>query len=277
MLPCRCLVIATSTLMCLVSGNAHAQDWSGAYAGVHAGYRWGTAHLNAPAYTFPDGAGGTTSLPARTEKFSLSSGIGGGHIGFNYRLSRDWLIGVESDITAGGGSDRASADFTTSHTATTFETVVVTTTIPANPKTEEPEKTVTTETIVAREQTVTTQQHRVSSLELGWQGTVRARLGYTQGAWLFYATGGLAFIQANWSETVGTVGGSPATANFSDVLTGWTVGGGVETFIAPQWIARLEYLYEDFGRSSVPLAFTSRTGNLDLQAHKLRAGLSFKF
>ena len=42
-------------------------------------------------------------------------------------------------------------------------------------------------------------------------------------------------------------------------------------------ILRLEYLYEDFGSVSVPLARTTKEGEVDVTAHKLRVGLSYKF
>ena len=65
----------------------------------------------------------------------------------------------------------------------------------------------------------------------------------------------------------------------SDVLTGWTVGGGVEWMLDRNWIARGEYLYESFGNMSVPLAGSvpATSGSLETTAHKLRAGISYKF
>ena len=80
----------------------------------------------------------------------------------------------------------------------------------------------------------------LSSAEERWDyvASLRARLGYTTGAFLFYATGGAAFAGERFLAT-------PTGGNEEKVLHtrfGWTAGGGVEYAFAPHWSARLEYL-----------------------------------
>ncbi len=74
-----------------------------------------------------------------------------------------------------------------------------------------------------------------------WFGTVRGRVGYAFGNAMIYGTGGLA-IGGLRAERVGGLSESRTTA-------GWTVGVGAEYGFAPNWSARVEYLYVDLSNS----------------------------
>src|SRR5205823_115264 len=88
-----------------------------------------------------------------------------------------------------------------------------------------------------------------------WLSTARARVGYAVDKWLFYGTGGAAWMKIDSAEFivpsavtlagVGTVTGGPiVNANLqSDTRRGWTVGGGVEYMLPYNWMIRSEYLY----------------------------------
>jgi iron complex outermembrane receptor protein len=76
----------------------------------------------------------------------------------------------------------------------------------------------------------------------GWLSTVRGRAGYAFDRFLAYGTAGGAF---------GNVQGGFSNGAVSNVTsTGWTVGGGVEIAIAPQWTAKAEYLFVDLANGS---------------------------
>ncbi len=95
-------------------------------------------------------------------------------------------------------------------------------------------------------------------------GTARTRLGYVQGPWMLYATGGLA-----WATT-DIVG--PATIDRPQI--GYAVGAGVEYAFAPNWSAKLEYLYADLGETnSTVIAIL----NTDLTISTIRLGLNYRF
>ena len=76
---------------------------------------------------------------------------------------------------------------------------------------------------------------------------------------LAYATGGLAYGWTNLSHTVfgnvtnggALVGVSYGNVNTSRTQVGWTVGGGLEWAFAPNWSAKLEYLYYDLGSYNI--------------------------
>ncbi len=101
-------------------------------------------------------------------------------------------------------------------------------------------------------------------------GHIRARLGYTLlPTALVYVTGGLALANFEFRE-----GGSP-TAH-SSVLTGWTIGGGMEHMFTPNLIGRAEYLYDDYGSHD----FTPAPGdvyNVGFKSHTARGALIWKF
>jgi len=115
---------------------------------------------------------------------------------------------------------------------------------------------------------------------LEWFGTARGRLGYalgSQGTWLPYVTGGLAYGESkiNGSETLP----APATAfSRSDTRVGWTVGAGLEWAFAPQWSAKVEYLYIDLDKDpniAVTPLTTLTTGHLTDNIG--RVGVNFHF
>jgi outer membrane immunogenic protein len=105
-----------------------------------------------------------------------------------------------------------------------------------------------------------------------WFATARGRLGYVNGPWLIYATGGAAWVNFEASVNV------PGIGSVSDETTrsGWTVGGGVEWMFLPKWSAKLEYLFIDVGDRT----FDDGNGNnmnVKLQENVVRVGLNYHF
>jgi outer membrane immunogenic protein len=227
---------------------APAYNWTGFYLGAHAGYRWADADFTSSAYVF-DPASGPVTLPARRENYGLNGGIVGLQGGYNYQFAPQWLIGIEGDWSWGNGSDTKNALITgVDSTGSDGFTLAV---------------------------------H--SETKLTWQATARARLGYVAGQWLLYATGGAAWTHVKWSDAQTLTTTGPLTVNTASwssnkTLTGWVVGGGFEYMFNPNWIGRVEYLYESFGDFTVPHGFNPQLGNLDLSAvQKVRVGISYKF
>lgn len=98
-------------------------------------------------------------------------------------------------------------------------------------------------------------------------GTARARLGYAQGPWLFYATGGLAWARTELNIPV-------AGVSLERVQIGYAIGAGVEYAFAPNWSARVEYLYADLGDTNGIAAIANST---DLTMHTVRLGVNYRF
>jgi high affinity Mn2+ porin len=104
-------------------------------------------------------------------------------------------------------------------------------------------------------------------------GTLRARLGYSPGAWLFYATGGLA-----WSYDRATLGPPDGTLGekigFTRLGTAW--GVGAEVALSANWSARFDYLYTDFGSKEKAFSGTERL-SFDLAVQTARLAVNYRF
>jgi len=106
--------------------------------------------------------------------------------------------------------------------------------------------------------------------KLPWFATARGRFGYASGPWLFYVTGGAAWV--NYKLEV-AANGTAASSDTSKAA--WTVGGGVEWMFLPKWSAKLEYLFIDTDDTNVTLfgnTFTARARD-----NIVRAGVNYHF
>jgi outer membrane immunogenic protein len=104
-----------------------------------------------------------------------------------------------------------------------------------------------------------------------WLATVRGRAGYAWDRILFYGTGGAAFgnIQAGF-------GGAPVTT--LSTQTGWTAGAGIEGAFAPNWTARVEYLFVNLGNATCAAATCGGVvTTIPLTENIVRAGVNYKF
>ena len=79
-------------------------------------------------------------------------------------------------------------------------------------------------------------------------GSVTGRLGYTWGPALLYAKGGYAFRDSSINREQSGVAQPFATSG--NKKDGYTVGGGLEYMFAPNWSAKVEYQYYNFGNTS---------------------------
>ena len=97
-----------------------------------------------------------------------------------------------------------------------------------------------------------------------WFGTLRGRAGYTMSNVLIYLTGGLAYG-----------GGRVEFAGMNELQShlGWTIGGGVEVGLTPNWSAKAEYLYVRLDDRSYVL-----TGvNNGFSSGVFRLGVNYRF
>jgi outer membrane immunogenic protein len=104
-------------------------------------------------------------------------------------------------------------------------------------------------------------------------GTFRGRLGYAIGATgnvLLYATGGLALGDVHAWDAL-----TPASGR--EFRAGWTVGAGVEAAFAPNWTAKLEYLYVDLGKAHLFDIIPTVPETVSFNTNIIRAGINYKF
>jgi outer membrane immunogenic protein len=107
-------------------------------------------------------------------------------------------------------------------------------------------------------------------------GSVTGRFGYTWGPALLYAKGGYAWRD---NPNLGvTVGGTPvAFTTDGNHRDGYTVGGGLEYMFAPNWSAKLEYQYYNFGSTTFTSPATIAGARFRDDEHTVKAGLNYRF
>jgi outer membrane immunogenic protein len=250
-------------------------NWTGLYLGLNGGYNWldhDSIHVDSRNLDPVNGLGSEAIYnvdAAALATFSLSNDnadgfIGGGQIGYNWEFWR-LVFGPEADID--GIPDNAQT--------TGFSSSV--TPVPGIPIT----------------------QTASVSRAFNYIGTVRGRVGFAiTPCLLVYGTGGFAYGEAyGKTAIVQMVQNDPllpnsygGTGKFSETLTGWTGGGGIEWMFWKHWSIRAEYLHYDFGNVSYnvrPLNNFNNLGTLftrtapattsNFDGNEVRGGLNFHF
>jgi high affinity Mn2+ porin len=209
-------------------------NWTGFYAGGHLGYAWGSSNWTAP------GISGSINLSQPVDTFAeAGSFFAGLQAGYNYMLPNRIVIGVETDASFPAFPNLAGISIGGT-------------------------STFTSPTIGAESYSETV----LSS------GTVRGRIGYAPGNWLFYATGGFAWTYDQLSLTQLASGTTESPFLWR---LGWAAGAGVEVPVAKNWTARLEYLFTDYGISRATFPGVAQRFNSDFSLQELRAGLNYQF
>jgi len=108
-------------------------------------------------------------------------------------------------------------------------------------------------------------------------GSVTGRLGYSWGPTLLYAKGGYAFRDRDLNVTLGGVPqGFTTSGNRND---GYTVGAGLEYMFAPNWSAKVEYQYYNFGNTTFTASSSPEIVGASFRndEHTIKAGLNYRF
>jgi len=108
-------------------------------------------------------------------------------------------------------------------------------------------------------------------------GSVTGRLGYAFGPALFYGKGGFAWRDNNNFGV--SVAGVPAafTTNGSQ-KDGYTVGAGLEYMFAPNWSAKAEYQYYNFGTTTFTAGPAPIVGaRFRDDEHTVKVGVNYRF
>jgi outer membrane immunogenic protein len=269
------------SLAASASAIADSPQWSGAYAGIAAGYSWSESNAlttsleNLQACTSggcsggPSGAAASITGASGVWPTSIEGFAGGLQIGYTEQIPGGFVAGIEADIQGLSGSGRADEANVTP--------------VPGF----FPPYTTSTDLSVTK--------------DIDWLGTVRGRLGFlVTPSLLIYGTGGLAYgkvesttrISQSYNPNVGGVANNWGSfSSYSETRVGWTAGGGGEWKLAPKVSLKGEYLYYDLGSVSYsgrlvdgitvnnPPAsafFTnSVTSSFDADGHIARVGLNF--
>ena len=119
----------------------------------------------------------------------------------------------------------------------------------------------------------------IGSGEHDWQGSVRVRVGYAYQRFLIYGTAGVALSDFHFTYRFPL--GAPVTDTVSDVMTGLTLGAGVDAKVWDGVSIGLEYRYTDWGSAKGNIASCcSPPPSAQIHrpdSHALRARLSIHF
>lgn len=109
----------------------------------------------------------------------------------------------------------------------------------------------------------------------GFYGDLTGRVGYVYEHALIYAKGGFAWFTGN----VNVADSYDGIFQNSGTFTGWTLGGGVEYLLSPQWTVKVEYLYFDFGNNTFGCCGSTAGGRFDesLTSNTIKVGFNYIF
>jgi outer membrane immunogenic protein len=112
-----------------------------------------------------------------------------------------------------------------------------------------------------------------SVIKGGFYGDITSRFGYAWNSSLIYVKGGYAY----YNDRVHVVdAGDPSVTNESN-QSGWTIGGGFEQMISPNWSWKLEYQYFDFGGVLTILPSDGDIYNNKLAVQSVKVGINYHF
>jgi outer membrane immunogenic protein len=187
--------------------------------------------------------------------FNSTSARFGLYGGYNWRVQQMWVVGVEADI-AWTNSRKTSASG-----------------IPGL-------VTATTDSVGVKD---------------GWDGGLRARLGYLiTPSTLLFGTGGVSWMNSEASVSCGgtiitslCTGSNIATLRtdtVSKTMVGWTVGGGAETVVMRNWLLRGEYRYTGYAgyhatflANGGPGAIDAVEADVKTHTQTVLVGLAYRF
>jgi outer membrane immunogenic protein len=119
-----------------------------------------------------------------------------------------------------------------------------------------------------------------TSVRYQWYGTLTGRVGFAWDHALYYLKAGGALARIR--NTASDLDGAPPAIDPSDLSqvtrthVGWAIGGGLEYGVAPNWSAKIEYLYMDFG-SAASGNLDGDTFRHDNSVHTVKLGLNYRF
>ena len=212
-------------------------SWTGLYIGGEIGAQWGDAKWTTTCLGFSGVLCSANGVPIAPTPFFVDATSPhtfnplaarlGTYVGYNWQFAPNWLVGVEGDIAFAwqDGNKESVLGVVGCGTFCGFRA-----TGPGIDRTE---------------------------VHMQWDSALRVRLGYLATPdFLLYVAGGAAF-QAVGMNVRCTTAGNWCIANRSvtntDILPGWTVGGGLEYKYMRNWIFRAEYRYSEFNRFNTVL------------------------
>ena len=129
-----------------------------------------------------------------------------------------------------------------------------------------------------------------TSTDVDWVATLRGRLGVAHDRSLVYVTGGLAFGEPKFTQSIVQLNFPYVqTGASSSTKTGWVLGAGLEHALDDEWSFRLQYLHVDLGSESAGsvgicpppsvavCAVYTGSHKVDFALDSVTAGINYRF
>jgi outer membrane immunogenic protein len=211
-------------------------DWTGFYVGASVGGRWDSSVWTTTSLEGPGFPPDPFDNPHRFTDGSLRAG---GYLGYNWQVSPSWVVGIEGDFAWADNNSSAASIPGASGASGTGDT---------------------------------------ASVKDTWDGGIRGRVGYLINPTLMlFGTGGVSWLHSEASAHCGTNLGWCADSNLgrtdtaSSTVAGWTIGGGLEAMLTPNWLVRGEYRYSRYNSYDVVLLAGGAVGTLNGNGDTTRA------
>lgn len=216
--------------------------WAGFYGGLFAGYAWGDVETVHPAT-----GGGVAYSAATVGSYDVDDSdgfFGGGTLGYNWQ-SDNFVFGLEGEL---GYLDIGGSEIDPWASAIGFTDLR-------------------------------------ADADTDFYMSLTGRAGFAFDQLLLYVKGGGTFLNAEVAMTDACAGGANCSATTyaasdDDWQGGWTVGAGAEWMIGGGWSTKLEYMYYDFGDTSVSAVASNGltySSDFDLSAQTVKVGLNYHF
>jgi len=243
-----------------VRATSDNDTWKGWYVGAYGGGTFNRSNVATSTVYTSTGYFAQTSVPAintaGVQQIKPNGFTGGGTFGYNHQ-SGALVVGAELDFGAMNANEGVSSGATYPCCSPRHFTIN-------------------------------------QATKTRWLLTARPRVGVAVANAMIYGTGGLAVTDLNYDATfTDDYGNSPPFVNASESAAfkknkaGWTLGGGAEFKVGSNWSVKGEYLYADFGGTSVtstnlkgsfaPGAANVFTHSSDLKTNNVRFGINYHF
>lgn len=216
-----------------------ASDWTGFYAGAHAGATF--AHASGSGQKLdPNGIG---THGTNTATLDWAGFLGGAHLGYDAMTAGRWVFG---GVVEASGSTLEKKYTGVSSDGTSFKTAT----------------TPILGAVRARFGYAPGRAHYYATAGLAWS---RVRLKNVQGP-----------CAADPTCTSSPV--SLGTTDVGSTFTfGWTAGAGAELRLGSHWTTGLEYLFEDHAKAKIEMPSFNRTDKFQFLLHVARLTASYRF
>jgi outer membrane immunogenic protein len=181
---------------------------------------------------------------SRSNSIDTDGAIFGGQIGCDYQFWGNWVIGIQGDF--------AGARITGDQNLGTTPFGVAST------------------------------DAGITHVRTDWLASVTGRIGWT--GWLprtlFYIRGGGAWVRDKFDFISVNGNNDEFFATGTQTRSGWTIGGGIEYALAPNWSIFAEFNHYDFGNKTVARFLSTRsvtTFDAKQRIEAVRVGVNYRF